>query len=171
MTIGVVNVGSDGSSSGGGGNDFAVIQHQTAATVVGGGTTLGSWEIRPLTTEQEAQSWISVATNQFTISESGTYDFDEMYSITYDSGDHQAKIVQDPGGSPSDLSLGSSVRSDTADATTCTSILTPKRVVLTGSTVFQMESQVEASKASTGFGNPNAWGTNIYASVRITKVS
>jgi hypothetical protein len=141
--------------------------NDTKASGVGGGTfTTGAWRTRDLnTTQQNNITGCSLASNQITLP-AGTY-LIEGQAPAFKPDNHQTRIYNITGSAS--LFLGSSAYSDPSVFLQTTSQFTGV-ITLASSTVIELQHR-NGNTNSVGFGQPNAWGDNIYASISITKVA
>lgn len=156
-------------AGGGGGSatEIAFVKDEKASGTNGGTFTSGSFQTRTLNTLSGDTSWVSLSSNRFTLN-AGTY-FIEGSAPAYTVGGHQAKVVQDPGGSPTDVAIGSNERCDGSD--TIRSHFYCK-VTLGSSTAFEVQHRCDSTVSNIGFGRNVNFGVNtVYTQVKITKVA
>lgn len=135
------------SATAGGTNYIRIIDQKTQNTA--GGTFIsGAWRTRDLNTEtDDTGGHASVASNQITLA-AGTY----RYRITVPAflvDGHQGRL-QDITNTAT-IRVGSSEVAGVADSVTSHSIISG-RMVVTGSTVFEVQHQCQVTRATDGFG-------------------
>lgn len=144
----------------------AVIADQKAASTVGGGATSGSWQTRDLNTEiHDPDSIVSISSNQFTLG-AGEY-LIQFSAPAFKVNTHQTRLYNAT--SASVVALGKSAYG--ADGRDIQQDSTGSGYVsLTANATFEIQHQVQTTKATNGFGNSVSWGNNIYTLVTIFKV-
>lgn len=145
------------------GEDYILIQDQKASATDGGTFTSGAWRTRNLNTEVvDTGSNASISSNQVTLL-AGTYRF-KATSPGNTVTNHQAKLVEDVGGTPVDH-LGSSEFSE-AESTIST---ISGRFTITSSTAFEVQHRCDTTKTTNGFGVSNGYGIQVYAQIEFWK--
>lgn len=144
---------------------FALIEDQKTSGTNGGTFTSGADQTRDLNTEvYDPDGIVSIASNQFTLG-AGTY-LIEWSAPAYKCGLHQSMLYDVTG--TATLARGESTLSSTGDNTQNASrgacVVTPS-----GSNTYQIRHRCATTQASTGFGNPASFGTEVYTRVKITK--
>ena len=164
---GNVSITGDLSVSGTGATKVAILSHVTAHDVGGGDLTSGAFRTRPLNTEVDPDSIVTLSSNQFTLA-AGTYIIDwtcDGYSV-----DHHVSQIYDITNSAT-LILGSA---SYAKSTVNVANVTYGHHVftITSTTTYELQHQCSTTKASNGMGNvTNMSGINsTHAFLKITKV-
>lgn len=164
---GNVSITGDLSVSGTGATKVAILSHVTAHDVGGGDLTSGAFRTRPLNTEVDPDSIVTLSSNQFTLA-AGTYIIDwtcDGYSV-----DHHVSQIYDITNSAT-LILGSS---SYAKSTVNVANVTYGHHVftITSTTTYELQHQCSTTKAGNGMGNvTNMSGINsTHAFLKITKV-
>jgi len=164
---GNVSITGDLSVSGTGATKVAILSHVTAHDVGGGDFTSGAFRTRPLNTEVDPDSIVTLSSNQFTLA-AGTYIIDwtcDGYSV-----DHHVSQIYDITNSAT-LILGSS---SYAKSTVNVANVTYGHHVftITSTTTYELQHQCSTTKAGNGMGNvTNMSGINsTHAFLKITKV-
>ena len=146
----------------------AVLSHVTAHNVGGGDLTSGAFRTRPLNTEVDPDSIVTLSSNQFTLV-AGTYTIDwtcDAYKV-----DHHVSQVYDITNSAT-LILGNSSYSASTDAIGGVSyghhIFT-----ITSTTTYELQHRCSTTKTSNGMGNTTAMtGVNsTHSFVKISKLA
>ena len=146
---------------------YAAICDQKAYNVDGGAFTSGAWRTRDLNTElYDPDNIVTVASNQFTLT-AGNY-FIVFSAPAFDVNKHLA-VLQDVTNSAT-VGIGTSEEANvTGNGYTRSS--GTARIVITGTTVYEIQHQSNASKSLNGFGKShdnNPYGS-IYTRVEIYK--
>ena len=156
-----------GTSSTPGPLGYIILEHQETSGTGGGSSTSGSWETRTINTEvTDTNSDCTLSANQFTLA-AGTYLF-IVHAPAYDSSFHQLRLVADPDGTPV-YYYGKSE----FNVTNCQSdSRLVKRLVLGSSTEFEIQSQVNSSEATIGYGVDSGFTdtTEVYTQVLIIRI-
>ena len=132
----------------------------------GGTSTSGSWETRDLNTIEGDSSFVSLSTNQFTLSV-GSYVIKAL-APALTANLHKIKLynVTDA----TDDVIGSNELANTSFQTQTNSFLNGK-VVITSSKVFEIRHRVTQTFATVGHGTATSFSVDeIYTQVEITKV-
>ena len=146
----------------------AVLSHVTAHNVGGGDLTSGAFRTRPLNTEVDPDSIVTLSSNQFTLV-AGTYTIDwtcDAYKV-----DHHVTQIYDITNTAT-LILGSASYSGSSDAVGNVSyghhIFT-----ITSTTTYELQHQSSTTKSSNGMGNmTNISGVNsTHSFVKISKLA
>ncbi len=117
------------------------------------------------TLEDPCNIGISLSNNRFTIP-TGLYHI-HITAPAFDADAHKAKLVKDPGGTPSDALIGTSGESS---ENTSTSII-EGIVSLASSTTYEVQHR-GSNPNLTGFGLPSNFGVDeVYTQVRITQLT
>lgn len=157
-------------ASGGGGlfDAYALLRESQVSGTDGGGATSGAWRTRVLNTEAaDPDGIVSLAADQFTL-QAGTY-YIRGRAPAHQCNSHQCKIRNVTAGS--DAIIGSSVNSPTTNGTISDSDVSG-RVTIAGATVFELQHQVETTKATNGFGvNAGLGVAECYSEVEIWRES
>lgn len=146
----------------------AYLKDVKAATTNGGTCTSGSWQTRTLNTLEGDSSFATISANVFTLLP-GKY----LIEASAPAGQvdaHKAKLVQDPGGTPSDASIGTSEYSQNPYLIHTTSKIR-HYADLGSSTDFSIQHRCTTTVATVGFGADSNFGVNeVYTIVKITKL-
>jgi hypothetical protein len=129
--------------------------------------TSGSWQTRTLNTIENAQSWISLLSNQFSLS-AGTYEI-TAYAPAYSVDAHQAKLynVTDA----SDTIIGTTEHVGAA-STVGTSSVVIGTFTITATKTFELRHKCSTTLSTNGFGLAGNLGVSeVYSTVRIKKVA
>lgn len=157
-------------SGGGSSLQIAYVSDQKTSGTNGGTFTSGAWQTRDLTTLTTANSpgWVSNnGTNNFTLT-AGTYDI-EISAPGYNVNGHQCRLQNTTDSTTS--FLGSNEFSGVAGSgVTASNSIASGSIVISGTKSFQVQHQCQTSFGGSGFGNANAFGTEIYTQVKITKI-
>lgn len=148
-------------------NQTCYVRDEKTSGTSGGTCTSGSWQVRDLNTTTGDCWFLSLNSNVFTLSP-GKYEISGSAPAGIVNS-HQTKIVQDPSGSPSDLTLGTIEESGSTDSVQSRSFFETS-VTLTASTDFRLEHRCSVTKATNGFGDPGSFGTEVYSIMKITRV-
>jgi hypothetical protein len=145
----------------------AYIKDVKAANTAGGTFTSGAWRTRVLNTLEGDTSFVSLASNQFTL-QPGTYHIeasapgllvDRHKAILYNVTDTANEI------------LGLSAFSDNTSAYAQTSSLVSGTFSITSAKVFEIRHMCETTQASNGFGTASNFSVSeIYTQVKLEKV-
>ena len=139
---------------------------KTAGTA-GGTFTNGAWRTRDLnTTQQNSITGCSLSSNQITLG-AGTYTVSGG-AVASQTGPHNTRIYNITGSAV--LVTGLTGVCDEF-ATTQTVSNFGGTFTLTGSTVIEVQHRASSTFATSGFGKSQAWDSNIYTFITITKVA
>ena len=164
---GDVTISGNLSVSGTGSGSVAILSHVTAHNVGGGDFAHGAFRTRPLNTEVDPDSIVTLSSNQFTLV-AGTYAIDwtcDAYKV-----DHHVTQIYDVTNTAT-LILGSAGYTSSGDHVGTTSyghhIFT-----ITSTTTYELQHQSTTTKNTNGMGNmSNISGVNsTHAFLKITKV-
>jgi hypothetical protein len=146
---------------------IAYIEDLKAANTSGGTFTSGAWQTRTLNTLTGDASFITLASNQFTL-QPGTYHI-EATAPGYRVSRHKAKLRQ-TSGTPADIIIGSSEYSDSTNLVASSSRI--QRVIsISVATTYEIQHQAQVTQTTFGFGvESNFAVSEIYTQVKITKV-
>lgn len=150
------------SSAGG----VAIVRDEKTIGTNGGTFTSGAWQTRTLNTiGGNLGGSVSLGSNQITLA-SGNW-LVVAHAPAYKVGGHQARLrnITD---STTDA-LGVSIRSDTADQTSNTSIINTF-LNLGSSKVFELQHRCNTTQAGNGFGIASGFGTEVYSTMVIQKL-
>ena len=147
----------------------AYASYSPVNTTVGGTATTGSYAELVLDTLEGDTSFISLSSNKLTIA-AGTYLL-KGFSSCFRTGTFKTKIVKDPSGSPSDIIIGSSAESGTADGSTTVSLV-DGRFIFATSTVINLQGRADSTTGGTsGLGIPASFGeVEVHRKLEITKI-
>ncbi|HXH30449.1 MAG TPA: hypothetical protein VNJ01_06530 [Bacteriovoracaceae bacterium] len=158
-------VGAKGDKGDRGLSEIAYLRDQNASGVQGGSCVAGVWQTRNLNTLGGDNSFVSLATNRFTLTP-GKY-FVEVHAPAYSVGQHQAKLRTV--GPDIDVLYGSTSVSHLTAPSLSVSIISGEIIVSETST-FDVQHRCASSKTNFGFGIAASFGTpEIYTQVKIIK--
>lgn len=145
-------------------SSYAIIADQKAQNTNGGTFTSGAWRTRDLNTEiADPDGIVSISGNQFTLG-AGSY-LIRWSAPAYAVNRNQSKLQNIT--TSAGVAVGSSAYAFGTNAVSSIS-LGAARVVLTASTVFEIQHQCETT-LSTGFGIAGNFATEQYTTVEIFK--
>jgi hypothetical protein len=160
------------SAGGGGGlySGYLLYQDQKASGTGGGTFTSGAWRTRDINTEVvDAGGHGSVASNQITL-DAGTYDV-RIEAPAYFCDRHAARLYDITNSAV--LLSGRAMYSNTSSGDENTSLITG-RIILSGTTVLEVQHQCQTSAATLGFGvqagTAFTVGTEIYTTAEFWRV-
>lgn len=141
--------------------DYILIREEQASGTPGGTFTLGAWRTRALNTEPvDTGAHASVAASQVTL-QAGTYRF-RAEAMAYDVDNHKLRLRNITAGT--DVALGMNARCAAADDT-MTMATVEGRFTIVGATVFELQHQSSATKATDGFGLAASFGVEVYSQI------
>jgi hypothetical protein len=155
---------------GGGGSSIttATFRDEKASGVAGGTFTSGAWRTRDLNTSQFNNiTSASLASNQITLP-AGTYTVN-LAAPVYDIGGHQARFYNITDSTTAVLGISNYLRTG-ATATSMIGVASGA-FTITGAKVFEFQQQCDTTKATFGYGFPDSFGTEVYATITIIKVA
>jgi hypothetical protein len=146
---------------------IATLSDVKASGTAGGTATSGSYQTRTLNTLSDPSGIVtSLASNQFTLP-AGEY-YIEAEASAFGVVEHKAKIRNIT--NSSDSLMGTSEYSNTT-STTGTKSSIKGSIVITSSTVFEIQHRVNSTKATNGFGTNSSFGDNeVYSILKIQKI-
>ncbi len=142
-----------------------VLTHETASGADGGSTTSGSWEPRPLNTAERNTLSAAFASNAVTLA-AATY-YVEGWGAGHDCDAFQTRLRDTTGaatllvGAPSDTN-----GTDSQNTSHFAGVFT-----LGTSSSVRMENRCGLSRATTGFGKSQSWDAQIFACLKIWKIT
>ena len=139
---------------------------QKGSGVDGGASVAGGWETRDLNVElSDAGNLCVLAANQFTL-QAGTYRI-LASAPGYQSEPHQIRLynITDIA-----LELTGTTEFNKGNNAITQAVLTGRFTIAVPKT-FELQHQVNTSRAGNGHGAGNAWGNNIYAVVELWRES
>jgi hypothetical protein len=140
-----------------------LIEDRKSSGTAGGTATSGSFEARALNTEVfDRINGAAVAGNQVTLSIPGTYYF-EWESPVFDVGNHASRLYNVT--TSTEVARGSGTTATNSGGVSHGA----GTATITGPTVFQIESRVQTTKATSGFGSANSFGSEVYSRLKIWK--
>lgn len=148
----------------GSGITTAIISNQQSSGVGGGSLSAGSWFNTPLNTVDVSQSWVSLSTNQITLS-AGTYQW-EVTSPSYGTNHFQTRLYN-----VTDATVASYGSSEFNNGNTQTSSFISSVVTIGSSKTFTVDMICSTTVASYGFGVIGSFGTEVYCRITITKLA
>jgi hypothetical protein len=147
--------------------DYILIQDQKTSGTQGGTFTAGSWQVRDLNTEvADTGNHASISSNQITL-DAGTYEV-LISAPAFNVIQHQARLYDTTGAAV--LCLGQNALAHQGGFPNTTTSIVQGRFTLSVQSVLQVEHQCASTAATTGLGVANGWGTEIYTTIRLTKV-
>ena len=154
-------------------NNVAYITDEKAAGTDGGTATSGSWQTRTLNTKVDPNSIVTLASNQITLA-AGTYEL-RFSGPARGTGAHQTRFWNVTDGTL--VCAGSSAHSrlldtggDTIDQFTRSEGGT--RFTIAAQKTFELQHQVNATRATTGWGSAANFGiVEVYSIVVLRKVA
>jgi hypothetical protein len=142
------------------------IKDVKAANTAGGTATSGSFQTRTLNTLEGDQSFVSLASNQFTL-QPGTYEI-EAFATVYAVGNSIAKLRNTTDGS--DVLTGTVATSVNASPADVASRVYGSFSISTAKT-FEIQHNVQSTQATNGWGSaPNLGVSNTFTVVKLRKV-
>jgi len=145
---------------------YAIISDEKSADTHGGTFTSGAFRTRDLNNEiADPDGIVSISSNQFTLG-AGSY-FISASAPAFQVNAHQTRLYDITGSAV--VELGTKESSASSDGTTTQSFV-KARVVITGSTVYEIQHRCFSSKSSFGFGAAADFsGVEVYTIVEIFK--
>ena len=143
------------------------IQHQLAQNTAGGTFTSGSWQTRPMNTiVTDTGSLASVASNQIVLP-AGIY-YTQFLGVGHQCDRMQGRIqnVTDA----TTLVLGMNIFSGVT-GTQEVHAVGRGRFTLGGTKTLEFQQRCQTTRSTDGYGTPNNWGTEVYATVEFWKLS
>lgn len=155
----------------------AYVKDVKSAGTDGGGYTSGSATVRDLNTVS-GDTFLTVSSNKFTISETGNYDFDGSSPMQAVNG-FSCRVNRDPDGGNAALINGTDSYSDSTAGTNANvnarSFITGRVTISTidgANNKFSVSCQAGATKATFGLGSGSSFNSNsTYTVLKITKVN
>lgn len=145
----------------------ATFRDEKTSGTSGGTFTSGAWRTRDLNTSQFNNiTSASLASNQITLP-AGTYTISATAPV-YDIGYHQLRFYNITDSATAVLGISNYLRTG-ASATSMISVASGT-FTIAASKVFEVQHQCDTTKADSGFGVAISFGTEVYATVTITKV-
>jgi len=147
---------------------YATIKDEKSSSTAGGTFTSGSYLQRDLNTLDDPDTiGITLSADRFTLP-AGEY-FIRISAPAFDVQRHKAKLVRDPGGTPSDEIIGSSnVHINGQDFN---HVFVSGRVSVAVAVDFEVQHRCTLTQAADGFGSPTTYGdVEVYTQVEILKV-
>lgn len=142
----------------------AIVEDQKASGTEGGTFTSGADRTRDLNTlVYNRNTTVSLASNQFTLP-AGSWDI-SWRAPAHRLDGHQTILRDITAGT--DLARGSNAFSGSGTAETNTDSAGSFRVTPSGNNVYELRHRCETTRATNGFGQANALGTEVYAQVII----
>ncbi|RWM29400.1 pyocin knob domain-containing protein [Mesorhizobium sp.] len=147
----------------GSGPPNAVLEDQKASGTAGGSATAGSWQTRDLNTEiRDPSGLISIASNAFTPTVAGWV---EWSAPAWAVANHQTRLFNVTDGVV--VAYGSSERAGFgSDGVTRSTGGAP----VAANKAYRIEHQVISSRATTGYGFNNGFGTEVYSRVNFWRI-
>lgn len=144
----------------------AILKDIKTSGTAGGTFTSGAWQTRTLNTLEGDNSFVSLSSNQFTLSP-GTYEI-EAIAPGFVVGSHTAKLrnITDS----SDTLIGSSMSAQTSYNGNNTSNIYGV-ITITGSKTFEIQHRCQTTFGTSGFGTSSSFGVSeVYTQVKITRI-
>lgn len=141
----------------------------------GGTFTSGAWQTRDLNTLEGDQSFISLASDQFTL-DPGTYRIESyapaVASGTLEVGQHKSKLYNITDAENVLIGSNAQAQANNSSATVVKSdSIIQGEFTITESKTFEIQHRCSVTATSTGFGLANSFGVDeVYTQVKITKV-
>lgn len=135
-----------------------------------GGFTSGSWQTRPLNTENFDTAGLgSLASNQITL-DAGTYRV-WAYAHAFRVDEHSIRLRDTTGNTT--LCHGSSAycQSSTGEPDSTISVIEGDRFVISVQSVIELQHRCATTKTTNGMGRDSGWGTNVYAAISLELLS
>jgi hypothetical protein len=146
---------------------YCTIKDVKAANTAGGTATSGSWETRTLNTLEGDQSFVTLASNQFTL-QPGTYRI-RASAPAQTVNRHKIKLRRITA-TAADIILGTSAYSNATAPSPTISELAGTFSISTA-VAFEIQHQVETTKATNGYGVESNLGVSeVYTVVELEKV-
>lgn len=151
-----------------GGVSTATFRDEKSSGTSGGTFTSGAWRTRDLNTSQFNNiTSASLASNQITLP-AGTYTISATAPV-YDIGYHQLRFYNITDSAVAVLGISNYLRTG-ASATSMISVASGS-FTIAAQKVFEVQHQCDSTKADSGFGVAISFGTEVYATITITKVA
>jgi len=145
---------------------YHIFYHTTSGAVDGGGFTSGSWQTRPLNTNDSDYTDVTLSSNQLIVN-AGTYIVCAT-APAYNVNSHQTRLYNVTDSST--VLIGASERSSSTD-TSSTSSLIVGEFTLTAQKTLEFQHRCETTKATNGMGVQSNFGSNnIYASITLLRI-
>lgn len=153
----------------------ALLTHDLASGTDGGSTTTGSWQTRPLNTEeQDADGIVALSSNQFVLG-AGTYvisAYSAFHSENESSVAPRTRLRNVTDGATAALSLGVMMNATSSVGFGVISIIPRTRLVLAAEKTFELQYSTNVAQATTGLGWASSSGeVERFAAVNIEKVA
>lgn len=149
-----------------------ILKHTAATTVPGGGQASGSWATRTLNTEAvDTDDICTLVANQFTLP-AGTYTIDGDFQF-YNVNSAQCRLYDVTGGAVKTGVGANAIYSVAVAAAGGNAVISSMkdRFTLSGSTTLRIESAVNTTNTTNGWGANTNFGTpEVYGIVRMVKV-
>lgn len=161
--------GRDGATGPSGGvfSSYAILRDEKSSGTNGGTFSSGAWRTHDLNTESaDPDGIVSLSSNQFTLG-SGTYLIRAEAGDCYQVGNHQIRIRDITNGAT--VAVGLVGRCVAEEGSKSTLI---DEIVVSGSTVFELQHRCSSSSTTFGFGVATGFGeVEVYAEVEILKTA
>jgi len=147
---------------------IAYLSHSVASGTAGGSATSGSWQTRTLNTLTDTTGIVtSLSSNQFILS-AGTYSL-KGHAVFEQTDNSKTKIrnITDS----TDTIIGSNIKTlNTVGGMQFSSLLSGE-IIITSAKTFELQSQVQTSVNTTGYGIAASFSVNeVYAQLEILKI-
>ena len=146
---------------------YAVFRDEKTSGTNGGTATLGAWRTRDINATQFNDiSGASLSSNQITLP-AGTYLIEgECQAVGIDINQVRFQNITDSTTAVLGQNMYTEQSTNVGNMARVSGIFT-----IAGSKAFEFQQQCTFTKATNGFGVANSFGTNVYASITITKVA
>jgi hypothetical protein len=146
---------------------YAVFRDEKSSGTNGGTATLGAWRTRDINATQFNDiSGASLSSNQITLP-AGTYLIEgECQGVAIDVNQVRFQNITDSTTAVLGQNMYTEQSTNVGNMARVSGIFT-----IAGSKAFEFQQQCTFTKATNGFGVANSFGTNVYASITITKVA
>ena len=146
---------------------YAVFRDEKTSGTNGGTATLGAWRTRDLNATQFNDiSGASLSSNQITLP-AGTYLIEgECQAVGIDINQVRFQNITDSTTAVLGQNMYTEQSTNVGNMARVSGIFT-----IAGSKAFEFQHQCTFTKTTNGFGVANSFGTNVYASITITKVA
>lgn len=146
----------------------AFVKDAKSSATDGGTFTSGSFQTRDLNDLSGDTSFISLASNQFTL-QPGKYKINGKCPA-FRVEQHKAKLVEDPSGTPADAIIGTSeISTSTANTTNFSYI--DGVIEITTATTYEVQHRCSNTVSTNGLGYAVGYGVDeIYTTIEITKI-
>jgi hypothetical protein len=146
---------------------ITILADVKATSTNGGGFTSGAWRTRTLNTVLGSTGSVSLSSNQFTLS-AGTY-YINAFVPGYRCNNHQAMLYNITDSSTGALGVSSFSTSNAAASLVPSFISTV--ITIPSSKVFEIQHRCSSTRDADGFGLASGFGSEVYTTVSILRIS